>query len=153
MPVEITAPSHKKSVSLRTWQLFGEEVLGVLKLSKCTVSVKFVNNRTIQTYNRRFLNHNYATDVLSFPVTSQFNQKGAFLGDVLISVEMAEQQAHRFQTSFNEELALYLVHGILHLIGFEDHPKNKRIRMQKKEQQVLKQVKRRWRLKKHKALY
>jgi probable rRNA maturation factor len=150
MPIEIIN-SQTTPVPIKRWQNFSNRVLKNLRL-KTIVSIRLVDNRTIQKFNRRYLGHDYPTDVLSFPVNRKPNLKSPILGDVLISVPMAKTHAKQFKTSLNEELALYVVHGILHLIGFEDHPKSKRLQMQRKETQVLGKLKNQWPLKKQKRL-
>ena len=81
-----------------------------------------VDDKTITGLNKQYLKKNYPTDVLAFRM-----QDGEFadmhpeiLGDVIISLDTAAFRAEEFQTSFKYESQLYLVHGILHLLGFDD---------------------------------
>lgn len=93
--------------------------------------------------NRDWRKKDKATDVLSFPQQEDFHavkgQKGQWqLGDVVISLERAQAQAKEKDVSLRQELSLLLVHGILHLLGF-DHETNERdaLRMRRWELRLL----------------
>ena len=93
----------------------------------------------IQELNRTYRDLDQTTDVLSFPQDEDaVNESGdTLLGDVVISVETAARQAEEHHLSFNEELILLAIHGILHLLGYdhERSPQDARI-MQDKTQAV-----------------
>ena len=95
---------------------------------------------TIHTLNRRYRGKDRPTDVLSFPLADEIQP--SLLGDVVISVETAACQAQRRGHSFREELQVLLIHGILHLLGY-DHEisRSEAIRMRRKEQEVMKVLK------------
>jgi probable rRNA maturation factor len=85
------------------------------------LSLLFVNDLQIQTLNRRYLHRDKPTNVLAFPM-----RKGEFptlhphlLGDLVISVETARRQSNRFGLNEMEMVVLLMVHGVLHLIGYE----------------------------------
>ena len=86
--------------------------------SLAVVEVVLVSDHTIQKLHRRFLKIDRPTDVITFQH-----------GEIFISVETAERQAATHQTSLDSELRLYLVHGLLHLQGFDDHEPEERRRM------------------------
>lgn len=83
------------------------------------ISVTFVNNSRMQWYNLSFRKMDYATDVLSFPVNEITPEGDHYLGDILISVEKAWEQAHLGEHSLDRELEILLLHGVLHLLGFD----------------------------------
>lgn len=87
------------------------------------------------TLNRQYRGKDKPTDVLSFPLADELQP--FLLGEVVISVETAARQAQRRGHTLREELQTLLVHGILHLLGY-DHEvsRNEAIRMQKKEREV-----------------
>lgn len=95
------------------------------------VSLTFVSNEKIKELNRQYRNKNLVTDVLSFP---QYEHKEAlmkdpyaYVGDIVIALERAEEQALEFGHSFEREVVYLLVHSMLHLIGYdhlEEHGKN-----------------------------
>jgi probable rRNA maturation factor len=92
-----------------------------LGLLEAELSLLFVNDLQIQVLNRRYLRRDKPTNVLAFPM-----RKGEFstlhphlLGDLVISVETAKRQSNRFGLDEMEMVILLMVHGVLHLIGYE----------------------------------
>ena len=98
-----------------------KKILNVLELKNCEASIVLVNNEKIKTLNLKYRNKNKSTNVLSFPM-----QKGEFsfinpelLGDVVISIEKCIIGAGKKDISFEEEFNTLLVHGFLHLAGYD----------------------------------
>jgi probable rRNA maturation factor len=79
------------------------------------LSIAFVTDAAIRRINRRFLGHDWATDVISFPLGTDL------LGELVISAPYARSEARRRGISEREELLRYVIHGILHLLGYDDH--------------------------------
>lgn len=100
------------------------------------LSIIYVDNRAIQELNHKFLGKSEPTDVLCFDVS--FGTR--FIADIVISTEKAWENSKTFRTSPRKELKLYLIHGILHLLGFKDKRIKDRIRMQRKALGILKRV-------------
>jgi probable rRNA maturation factor len=90
------------------------------------VSVAVVDDPAIHALNRRFLGHDYPTDVLSFPLE---RSDGRLEGEIVVSAETAVAQAARFGWPAAHELLLYVVHGALHLVGYEDATPRQRTAM------------------------
>jgi probable rRNA maturation factor len=115
------------------------QVLEKLEETDCELSLLLTDDVEIQELNRTYRDLDKATDVLSFPQDEDaVNETGdTLLGDVVISVETAARQAEEHHLSFNEELILLAIHGILHLLGYdhERSPQEARI-MQDKTQEV-----------------
>ena len=91
----------------------------------CEVSVTFTDNGKIRQMNKKFRNIDRATDVLSFPL---FDDEGmdahvaeldCMLGDIVLSLEKAGEQAEEFGHSFEREVAFLSVHSVLHLLGYD----------------------------------
>lgn len=96
-----------------------------------TIGVILVNDRQMAEFNEKFHHTTGATDILTFEYPELAS------GDLIISVERARAQAKRYHTTGARELALYVVHGILHLHGYDDrHPRQRR-RMRAAERRVL----------------
>lgn len=85
----------------------------------CALSVAFVESRTIEDMNRRYRGRDYPTDVLSFAYGNSIDEGIRYLGDIVISLEIAFENAVRWRTSREAELRKLLLHGILHLLGFD----------------------------------
>ncbi len=106
-----------------------------LRLGKQTVEVVFAPDAEIKRLNRKYLKHPWPTDVLAFPLSSDFGAD--FLGEVVVSANRARVQCRRFRESFEHELARYIVHGILHLCGEKDKQAAERRRMKIREDRIL----------------
>lgn len=83
------------------------------------VSIVLVADAAIRRLNRRFLAKDRTTDVLAFPIDGA--GRGRLLGEVIISVDRARVQARRAGHPVRTEVALLAVHGVLHLMGYDDH--------------------------------
>lgn len=94
------------------------------------INICFVDNRRIKKFNAKFLKNSRATDVLAF---NSGGGKKQILADIMVSTEKAVKQARDFKTSPNYELLLYVAHGILHILGFDDRTKTQINLMRKKE--------------------
>lgn len=88
------------------------------------LDVTFVDRTKMRTLNRKFRGKNQATDVLSFPALEIFARQG-HLGDLVICADILEVQAREIGHSAKKELQVLLVHGLLHLLGY-DHERSKR---------------------------
>jgi probable rRNA maturation factor len=134
-------------------RLVARQTLAAEMVENATISVALVDNRTIHLLNRRHLNHDYETDVLSFlfeseagdPVKLPKNSSVAgpdryIDGEIVISAEMAVHSAVRVGWSASKELELYLVHGLLHLCGYDDQTDAQRRLMRRRERSILRLV-------------
>ena len=96
----------------------------------------FVDNEQIKKINARFLKIKSSTDVLAFDLSSKKN-KNIIQADIMISTQAALNQARSFKTTPDFELSLYVVHGLLHILGFLDHTLPQKKLMRKKESQYV----------------
>jgi len=132
------------------------------QVREAEISIALVDNATIRELNVQYLQHDYDTDVLSFlleadppePVPSADSAhpapRGAgraLSGEVIVSTEMAIQMAADYDWSPEDELVLYLVHGLLHLCGYDDLTEPERDVMRAREREIL----RHWKLVPHYA--
>lgn len=95
-------------------------VLRAEKVRRARISVTYLGNAAIARLNQEHLGHRGPTDVISFPLESHDDE---VLGDVYIAPDVARQSALRFGTGFREEVTRLLVHGTLHILGY-DHPED-----------------------------
>lgn len=101
-----------------------------------TLSVAVVDSQEITELNRRFLGRAEPTDVLSFPMEDETSDD---FGEVVVCAEVAGREAAEWGISFDAELALYAVHGLLHLLGYDDLTSEQRSSMQEREREILKE--------------
>jgi rRNA maturation RNase YbeY len=83
------------------------------------VGIVFLNGRQMQWYNKMYRNKDYPTDVLSFPVNESVPGEGLYLGDILISMQNTAEQASQKGHSLGTELQILLLHGMIHLLGYD----------------------------------
>ena len=100
-----------------------EKILRLLDRQSAELSLALVGNEEIRELNRRYRNKPTPTDVLSFPADEPANPHARLLGDVVISVEQAEIQSRRARRTLEAEIDWLLIHGILHLLGY-DHERS-----------------------------
>jgi probable rRNA maturation factor len=93
-------------------------VMRVLEKPGHSLSVTFVSAGEIRKMNRRYRGKDRATDVLSFPYPGEYEEGRPILGEIVISPEVAEDNARRWHSSTSQEIRKLLVHGILHLLGY-----------------------------------
>lgn len=96
-----------------------------------------MNNKKIKELNSKFHARPETTDVLAFDLSSGLKKEG-ILADIVISADKAAENAGIFATSVQQELGLYAIHGVLHLLGYDDSTPQKKARMRFKECQFIK---------------
>lgn len=99
-----------------------EAILRELGENKTELSLLFVDDGYIKRLNRKYRGVNSSTDVLAFPMREGdgVSKNSPILGDVVVSAETAQRESSRTKRPIQEEIDLYLVHGILHLLGYND---------------------------------
>jgi len=123
MPVEIVRKKAGGTFSNRELKRIALKILELVEQSQAELSIALVNNKEIRKLNAKYRRKDYPTDVLSFPAANGLPINVQLLGDVVISVEKAEEQAKQRGRTVNEETATLLIHGILHLLGY-DHERS-----------------------------
>lgn len=145
MSYHIEVQNLQKSVPLDESMIVktAQDVLEYMKVARASLSIIILTNRRLHAINRKFLAHDYPTDVITFDLTEDElsrSQKAVRKvdGEICISAVMAKANAKLFQMSAHEEIRLYLVHGVLHLLGYDDHGAAAKKRMRAKEKEILK---------------
>ena len=118
------------------------------------VSISFVNNQEMRRLNKEYRNIDKETDVLSFPLVefieeelntededAEYIEEEIALGDIVISMEKAVEQSEEYGHSFKRELAFLLVHGMLHLLGYDHDEEASEGEMFDKQEEILKNMK------------
>lgn len=137
MTVDVVRLGVARCVSVRGFRASARRILDLLDLGPAELSVALVGDEEIRGLNARFRSRDEPTDVLSFPSDYRLPSGHRLIGDVVISVERAEEQARRGRRSLDDELEALLVHGILHDLGYdhERSPEDER-RMQAMERRI-----------------
>jgi rRNA maturation RNase YbeY len=114
-------------------------LLTSLKLQDRDVNILFTDNRGIQEYNRRFFGRDWPTNVISFGYETAFT--GEVLGDLVISLERAREESEQSDIPFYERVLALIIHGILHVLGFDHEAGVKEARrMRYREKKLLNHV-------------
>jgi probable rRNA maturation factor len=137
--VKITLNNFQKKVFLPKKKI-KKLVLKVLKgegVKKTGwINLCFVNQAQMIKFNQYFLKTKSATDVLAFDLSDKNNAQ-VILADIIISTQAALKQAVTFKTTPDYEISLYLVHGLLHILGFNDQTQSQIKQIRKKESQYV----------------
>lgn len=104
----------------------------LFELENETLSLVFVDNETIHQMNQQYRHKDYATDVLTFP-DGEYHH----LGDVIISIDKAKEQAKEYGHSFKRELAFLTIHGVLHCLGYDHQTKEEETKMMALTEDIL----------------
>ena len=113
-------------INAKHWRDFAEQALRAIDSTKQSVTVVFVSDPAIKKLNKQFRGKNYATDVLSFPTQAEDfeHDNQSHLGEVVISVERAATQAKENGLTFSNEVEQLILHGLLHLSGYDHETDN-----------------------------
>ena len=135
--IEIEIANRQSNLSIDKNRMIdaARQVLQGESIDRATISIAVVDDQAIHQLNRRYLNHDYATDVLSFQLDS--SRDGQLLGEIVMSAETAIENGARFNLPAGDELLLYVVHATLHLLGYDDHLPEDREKMQQLESRYL----------------
>ena len=120
---------HRETILLVQRVLKGE------KRSNAEINVIFADDKTMLQLNKTYLRHPYPTDVISFSLADETQR--LVVGDVYIGVNQAVRQAKEYRVSLRNELARLAVHGVLHLIGYDDRLTRQRLQMTSLENRYL----------------
>ena len=135
-----TKSSHRKEVL----ELVKKKVLSTYIDKRCgnrTVSLNynFISCKEQIKINKEFKKHNYNTDILTFDLS---NKECELTGDVYISLKQVKKNAKRYSVSLKDELDRVLIHGFLHLLGYNDKTKQEQKVMKKQENKYLDYIRR-----------
>jgi probable rRNA maturation factor len=119
--IEVVNRQRRVAVDEGRWRDFVEKALKAVPAGGAGATVAFVSDRTMRGLNRRWRGKRGTTDVLSFPAgQEEFERRaGATLGDVVVSVERAQRQAREHGLTFENEVEQLILHGLLHLCGYD----------------------------------
>lgn len=126
----IAFPKVKKRITSR-WI---KQVISIEEKRVGDISFIFCSDEYLLDVNRKYLNHDYYTDIITFDDV----EGNVINGDIFISVDRVKENSIEFQTSFENEIHRIIIHGVLHLLGYKDKAKKDKKLMTEKEDWYLK---------------
>jgi probable rRNA maturation factor len=133
--VTVASPQETVAVDRGLMRTIARRVLEGEGVKDYEISLAFVDDATIHRLNLRYLQHDEPTDVLSFPLSDSGSKKLA--GELVIGAEVALARAREHDHDVQAELGLYVIHGLLHLCGFDDHEADDARAMRERERHYL----------------
>ncbi|BDQ01887.1 rRNA maturation RNase YbeY [Ignavibacterium sp.] len=130
--------SIDKKIPKKKLHYFVKLILEDLKLSLSSLELNFIKSDKIREINKQYLSHDYSTDIITFNYS---NNKNRIDGEIFISVDDATENAAKYKVSYLEEIGRLIVHGVLHLIGFDDLTPGERKKMKNQENRLIKKYK------------
>lgn len=138
MKIDIANLQKLKKIDILKIRNYARDILKEAGFPSKKMSVLLCDNAAIKDLNKRFFNKSSATDVISFPLEDHLDE--GYLGEIVISVEEAVILSEEYGNHWEKELVLYLIHGILHLLGYDDQTMLERENMEKKQEDILSKV-------------
>jgi probable rRNA maturation factor len=140
MTIHIENRQRTVKLDLRRIRRVVRKLKNILHCSEQEISLLFVDDEQIRQINRQYLNRDHPTNVISFSIREGDcgHVNPQLLGDIVISVERAIQDATTGDLSLNDEIDFLVIHGLLHLLGYNHESGNKKdsIKMKDKENEV-----------------
>ena len=131
---------YKENVSFSTDEEFAinwvKESVNSLGVALGELSFIFCSDEYLKKINIKYLNHDFFTDVIAF----DYSKKKLLFGDIYISTERVKENAKTYSSSFNEELFRVIIHGVLHLCGFNDKTEKQKTLIRAKENEFLSSI-------------
>ena len=142
MPVWVRSRLRRTTLLLPKIETLTQSVLKLAGVPDAEVSLELVGSVRMRRLNRRYRSQDAATDVLAFAMREGPGPPTSLLGDVVVCLPKAARQALEARQSLDHELAALLIHGVLHLLGF-DHERSQpeTLRMHRKERTILRSLK------------
>lgn len=143
--IEITRQQKKTPLLPSRIKKIVQKILKKEGVRTARLSLVFVTDRVLRDLNKKFLQHDYPTDVLAFDFRERKSFRGkssrkqvrCLEGEIVVSTGAACRQARAFHSTPRREIILYIAHGILHLLGYDDQRPRDREKMRKKEREIL----------------
>lgn len=136
--VSVASPQELVPLDYPRLKECARTVLAGEGVSEAKVTLAFVDDMTIAGLNKRFLDHDGPTDVITFTYSKPKSKK--LEGEVVIGVEVAQREAAERGHDVNTELCLYVIHGGLHLCGYDDESARDAADMRRKERDYLRKL-------------
>ncbi|MFI5456444.1 MAG: rRNA maturation RNase YbeY [Isosphaerales bacterium] len=137
MPVEVEVSDTQSHLRVDHSALvrLATSVLSAEKRTDASISIALVDNATIRALNQKHLGHDWPTDVISFPLSAP--DEPVLAGELVVSAEMAVAAAAELGLEPGDELRLYVVHGLLHLCGYDDRDESHAFVMRQRQEELM----------------
>jgi len=145
MNVVIANRQRVKKIDTRLLKKFVAALLAELEIGEAELGINLVGARAMALVNETFLQHEGSTDVITFNHDEKANPKKIH-GELFICVDDAVAQAKEFKTSWQSEIVRYIVHGVLHLLGYDDLKPHLRREMKREENWLVRRLARKFSL-------
>jgi probable rRNA maturation factor len=122
----------KSKLKIRAWLL---KCIADEKKLAGELTFIFCSDKYLKKINKKFLDHNYNTDIITFPYSAPAEKK--LSGDIYISIDSVKYNAKKYSVAFADELQRVMVHGILHLCGYADKTEKEQKKMRSLEDKYL----------------
>jgi len=133
----ITVSNHSQEAIRFDVEHYAHSVCSHLNLSEVELDLTFINGDKMIEMNTQYKNHHYDTDILTFDLS---DEDGHTHGDIYISVTEAKKNAQDYGQALDRELKLYIIHGILHLLGYDDTTEEDKAEMDAAQMAILEAV-------------
>jgi len=127
----------KAKIKKRAIHNIVSDLLKRLNLKLENLEINFLEKNTITDINKKYLNHDYSTDIITFTYSKE---KLILEGEIFISVDDAKENAKKYNVLLENEILRLVVHGILHMIGYDDVLPNDRKKMKQKENALVREI-------------
>jgi rRNA maturation RNase YbeY len=124
----------KERIRIKRWI---NECITEEKSKPGIINFIFTSDEYLLEINKQYLSHNYFTDIITF----NYCEENTIHGDIYISITTVKNNSRLFNVTFTEELHRVMIHGILHLLGYEDKTEEEKVKMREKENLCLEKVK------------
>jgi probable rRNA maturation factor len=126
--------SKEKSIDKRAIHSLISFLKSHFRLNISFLSISFISTSELKTINKKYLKHDYNTDVITFNYSKRKNEID---GEILISYEEARINSKRYKTIFKNEIKRLVIHGVLHLLNYNDNNTENRTIMKKTENKLI----------------
>lgn len=127
--------SYDPSISKRAVHSLISSLKSEFELDISFLSISFISSEELRVVNEKYLNHDYHTDIITF----NYSKKNKEIdGEILISFEDARVNAKKYKTNYSKEICRLIIHGVLHLVNYNDNNKKNRTIMKQMENKLIK---------------
>ena len=126
--------SQDSSINKRAIHKLISALLEEFNLTIAFLSISFINSARLRDVNKEYLKHDYETDVITFNYSKKIKEID---GEILISFEEADRNSKKYKVTYGKELCRLVIHGMLHLLNFDDNNKENKKIMKRMENKLI----------------